>query len=52
MKKYIVIKKRPDNTYYEVYLQTDTDLYEHIKGTVNNTDHVIVSVINVSLKAY
>ena len=49
MKKYIVIKKDPkDGRIYTVQLATDEELALHIRGTIDNTDHVILSVTNTS----
>jgi hypothetical protein len=47
--KYIVIKRRntDDKGTYSVTLRTDYELALHISGTFDNTDHEILSVLNV-----
>jgi hypothetical protein len=46
--KYIVVKKcAEENKVYEVYLHNDIELTEHIRGTIEDTDHEIISIINI-----
>ena len=47
MHKYIVIKRDPkDGRIYTVNIFTDADLLLHVMGTFENTDHIILSVVN------
>lgn len=49
MIKYVVIKRDPsDNRVYIVQLGSDYELVEHVRGTVENTNHEIISVTRVA----
>ena len=49
MRKYILIKRDPeDNRVYQVYISNDQELAEHIRGTFDHTEHVILSITNTA----
>lgn len=47
MDNFIVIKKDENGKVYEVKIVGHDDLASHILGTVNHTEHRIISVVNI-----
>jgi hypothetical protein len=50
MKHYKLTKRRPDGTVYDVWIKTNAELIEHLRGTFDFTDHELLAVIRISIK--
>lgn len=44
---FIITKKRKTGEIYHVRVLDHVELVHHIQGCYNNTDHIILSIINV-----
>jgi hypothetical protein len=47
--KYIIVKRDQDERTFALQVRTDADMLAHVRATVENTGHTIISIINVSL---
>lgn len=46
--KYLLVKRRSDADDADTYtteVDTDAELIEHLRGTFDNTNHVLISVV-------
>jgi len=44
--KYLIIKCNGKD-FYQVHIQTDEELVSHLRAAFSNTNHTVISVVNV-----